>query len=95
MRFMLRPTIILSLLAVAACDEIAVANDPIALADLRGQKSCIKAVSAQTGSAAVAINTTIPVIETNYFIVDVKGAKSWTCVTDENGSATQVAERQA
>ncbi|MGB3243660.1 MAG: hypothetical protein WBB25_03960 [Sulfitobacter sp.] len=92
---MLRPTLILSILALAACDEIAVANDPVALADLRGQKSCVSAVSDQTGAAGVAINTTIPVVETNYFIVDVPNAKSWNCVTDENGAAKQIAERNA
>ena len=93
MRFILRPVLCLSLFAVAACDELAVANDPEALADLRGQKNCVKAVNAQTGGATAVINTTIPVIETNYFIVDVAGAKSWTCLTDEKGMATQIVER--
>ncbi|MBD3663354.1 hypothetical protein [Sulfitobacter aestuariivivens] len=88
----LRSALCLSLLAVAACDEIAVANDPEALADLRGQKSCVRAVVDETGADGVAINTTIPIIETNYFIVDVPNAKSWSCVTDENGRATQIAE---
>jgi len=94
MRFILRPALCLSLLAVAACDEIAVANDPEALADLRGQKSCIKAVNAQTGTTGAVINTSIPVIETNYFIVDVVNGKSWNCVTDEKGAALQIVERR-
>lgn len=95
MRFILRPALCLSLLAIAACDEIAVASDPVALAELRGQKACVKAVSNQTGVAGVAINTTIPVIETNYFIVDVSNAKPWTCLTDDNGNALQIVERNA
>ena len=44
MRHFLRPALCLPLLALAACDEIAVADDPAALADLRGQKSCLAAV---------------------------------------------------
>jgi hypothetical protein len=95
MRFILRPALCLSLLAVAACDELAVANDPEALAELRGQKNCVKAVNAQTNSTAAVINTTIPVIETNYFIVDVPNAQSWNCVTDEKGAAIQIVERRA
>ena len=92
---LLRPALCLSLLAVAACDEIAVANDPEALADVRGQKTCVRAVADQTGASGVSINTTIPVIETNYFIVDVPNAKSWTCLTDKSGRAAQIVERRA
>ena len=95
MRFILRPALCLSLLAVAACDELALANDPEALADLRGQKNCVKAVNAQIGASNAVINTTIPVIETNYFIVDVPNAKSWTCIIDEKGAASQIVERRA
>lgn len=95
MRFFLRPALCLSLLAVAACDELAVANDPEALADLRGSKNCIKAVNAQAGATNAALNTTIPVVETNYFIIDVPGKKSWTCVTDDKGVATQIVKRRA
>ncbi len=92
MHFILRPALGLALLATAACDEIAVANDPEALGDVRGQKSCIRAVSQQTEKTGVTINTTIPVIELNRFIVDVPGAKSWSCVTDANGKATEIVE---
>ena len=92
MRIILRPALGLALLATAACDEIAVANDPEALGDVRGQKSCVRAVSEQTGKAGVTVNNTIPVIELNRFIVDVPGAKSWSCVTDENGKAKEIVE---
>lgn len=94
MRYVLRPALCLSLLAVAACDEVAVAGDPTALAEVRGQKSCVSAVSKESGNAGAVINTTRPVIETGRFIVDVPGAKSWTCVTDANGNATQIVEQQ-
>ena len=88
------PLIALSVLGLAACDELAVANDPTALADLRGQKSCVAAVAKQTGASGVAVNTTLPVVELNRFIIDVPNAASWTCVTDANGAAIEIVERQ-
>ena len=93
MRYFLRPALFLSLLAVAACDEVAVAGDPEALADVRGQKSCVAAVAKESGNAGAVLNTTRPIIETGRFIVDVPGAKSWACVTDANGNATQIVEQ--
>ncbi len=92
MRFILCPALGLALLATAACDEVAVANDPEALGDVRGAKSCIRAVSQHTGKAGVTVNTSIPVIELNRYIVDVRGAKSWSCVTDANGKAKEIVE---
>lgn len=94
MHILTRSVLGFSLLGLVACDELAVANDPVALAELRGQKSCVAAVAGETGAANVAINTTIPVIELNRFIVDVPGAKMWTCVTDESGKAIEIVERQ-
>ena len=91
---LLHPLLVLSLLGLAACDELAVANDPVALADLRGQKSCIAAVSAETGAAGVAVNTPIPVVELNRYIIDVPNAAPWTCVTDAEGNATEIVERR-
>ncbi|MGC1496083.1 MAG: hypothetical protein WA790_09755 [Sulfitobacter sp.] len=94
MRSFMRPALCLSLLAVAACDEIAVAGDPEALSDVRGQKSCVAAVAKESGVAGASINTTVPIIETGRYIVDVPNAKSWTCITDANGKATQIVEQQ-
>lgn len=94
MRSFLRPALCLSLLAVAACDEIAVAGDPEALSDVRGQKSCVAAVAKESGASGATINTTIPIIETGRYIVDVPNSKSWTCITDANGKATQIVEQQ-
>lgn len=87
---LLRPSLCLALLTVAACDEIAVANDPVARAELRGNKSCITAVKKQTGETEVTANTTFPVVETNQFIIDVKGVASWVCYTDDNGRAQEL-----
>ena len=92
MHMFLRPALCLSLLALAACDEIAVANDPVALADVRGSKSCIAAVKKQTGASGVTLNTTLPVVELNRYIIDVAGGNSWTCVTDANNKAIQMVE---
>ena len=92
---LLRPLLCLSLLAIAACDEMAVANDPAARAELRANKSCIAAVKKQTGSASVTANTSLPVVEENQYIIDVAGAISWTCYTDNNGKASQLTELRA
>ncbi len=94
MYFLTRSALVLSLLGLVACDELAVANDPVALAELRGQKSCIAAVAAETGASGVTINTTLPVVELNRFIVDVPNAAMWTCVTDTSGKAIQIVERR-
>jgi len=83
----------LAVLAVSACEEIAVANDPVALAEMRGSKSCISAVKQHTGLEA-ALNTSIPVIETDRYIVNVQDGRRFTCVTDANGSAIEIAERR-
>jgi hypothetical protein len=82
-----------ALIGLAACDEIAVADDPVALAEVRGQKSCVAAVANHTGVAAATLNTSLPVVEVDRFIVDVPGGNSWTCVTDERGKALEIVER--
>ncbi len=95
MPFPLRPALLITLLGLAACDEIAVANDPAALADLRGQKSCLAAVAKETGVSGVAINTSRPVVELYRYIVDVPGAGSWACITDTNGKAIEIVEQRS
>lgn len=90
MRVIMRTALCLGILALAACDELAVANDPAALAELRATKSCIAAVKAQTGAATATLNTTLPIVELNQYVVDVSGAPSWTCFTDDAGKASQL-----
>ena len=90
-----RAALCLPLLGVAACDEVALAGDSGTLSESRGQRTCVRAVADQTKATGVTINTTIPVIEENYFVVDVPNGNSWTCITDESGRATQIAERNA
>jgi hypothetical protein len=95
MKKILRPALCLTLLGLTACDEIAVADNPAALADLRGQKSCVAAVGQQTGAAKVAVNTSRPVVELYRYVVDVPGAASWSCITDQNGKAIEIAEQRS
>ncbi|UOA31860.1 hypothetical protein DSM110093_01635 [Sulfitobacter sp. DSM 110093] len=95
MQKILRPAICLTFFGLAACDEIAVADDPAALADLRGQKSCLAAVGQQTGAAGVAINTTRPVVELYRYVVNVPGGASWSCITDPSGKAIEIAEQRS
>lgn len=92
MHVLMRPALCLCLLAVTACDELAVANDPVALAELRASKSCIAAVKAQTGASSATLNTTLPIVELNQYVIDVPGATSWTCFTDDKGKASQLVE---
>ncbi|MEO0939832.1 MAG: hypothetical protein AAFY38_16900 [Pseudomonadota bacterium] len=85
----------LALLAVAACDEIAVADDPDALAELRGTKSCIRAVQNETGATGATANTELPVVEVNQYIIDVPGQPSWVCYTNDENQAIQLVKLRA
>ena len=89
-----RFALILPLLGLAACDELAVADNPAALAELRGEKSCVAAVKSESGAATVAINTTLPIVEINRFIVDTDTAGQWTCVTNDAGQAIEIVQRR-
>jgi hypothetical protein len=90
----LRATLIVSVLGLAACDEAAVINDPVARAELRATKSCVAAVENETGASGVAINTTIPIIELNQYIVNVPNAPYWTCLTNDEGQAQTIVQNQ-
>lgn len=91
---LLCPALFLSILGLAACDEIAVANDPVARAELRATKSCIAAVENETGVSGATINTTIPIVEVNQYIVNVPNAPYWTCFTNEEGQAQSIVENR-
>tara|TARA_R110002049_G_scaffold23545_6_gene83498 strand:- start:22285 stop:22575 length:291 start_codon:yes stop_codon:yes gene_type:complete len=94
MRYFLRPALCLSLLTIAACDEMAVAGDPAALADVRGQKSCVSAVAKESQEPGAAINAAIPVVELNRYIVSAPKSGLWTCITDANGNAVEIVNQQ-
>ena len=94
MPFFLRATLILSVLGVAACDEVAVSNDPVAQAELRASKSCVSAVEKETGASGLSLNTTIPIIELNQYIVNVPNEPYWTCLTNDEGQAQSIVQHQ-
>lgn len=75
---------------LAACDELAVLDDPDALLDLRGNKSCVRAINRQLDVTTAVANTTLPVVEVNQYIVDVPGGKSYICYTNDAGVAQQI-----
>ncbi len=92
MHFSLRFALCLPFMALTACEEMATTGDPAARAELASQKSCIRAVEKHTGVSGASINTTIPVVETGQFIIDLPGKAPWTCYTDETGAAKQLIE---
>ncbi len=92
MHFPLRFALCLPLMALAACEDMSGASDPSARAETVAERSCIRAVESHTGVSGGKINTTIPIVETNQYIIDLPRAKPWTCYTDETGAAKQLIE---
>lgn len=90
MHFPMRVALFLPFLALSACEDMASAGDPAARAELASQKSCLRAVKKHTGISGATINTTIPIIETNQYIIDLPNLPSWTCYTDETGAAREL-----
>ncbi|WP_372989381.1 hypothetical protein [Sulfitobacter sp.] len=90
MHFSLRLALCLPIMALAACEDMSIANDPVARAEAASQRSCLRAVAKHTGVSGGTINTTLPIVETNQYIVDLPGAPSWTCYTDETGAAKEL-----
>lgn len=90
MQFPLRFALCLPILALAACEDMSTASDPAARAEISAQRGCIRAVQKHTGVSGGVINTTIPIVETNQYIVDLPGQDPWTCYTDDTGAAKQL-----
>lgn len=79
-----------ALTALAACDPAEFDADPDVRLEARGARTCVTAVRNQTGEAA-ALNTVLPVVEANQFIVDVASKNQrWVCTTDDAGTAKQL-----
>jgi precorrin-4 methylase len=92
MRNFTRPALILcaAAMALSACDPAEYDADPDVRRDARANRTCIAAVAAQTGAAA-QLNTDLPVVEVNQYIIDVPtGQQRWMCRTDDEGTATQL-----
>lgn len=92
MRYFTRPALILCMatMALAACDPAEFDADPDIRRDARANRTCVNAVSEQAGSAA-QLNTTLPIVEVNQYIIDVPAAQArWMCRTDDEGTANQL-----
>jgi hypothetical protein len=75
---------------LSACDVAEFDEDPDVRRDARANRTCVTAVAAQTGSPA-QLNTGLPVVEINQYIVDVPAVQErWMCRTDDEGTATQL-----
>ncbi|UWR23875.1 hypothetical protein [Sulfitobacter sp. S190] len=89
----LRPATLLctAALALAACDPAEFDSDPDVRRDARANRTCTNAVADQTGDRAAVLNTTLPVVEINQYIIDVPSTGDrWMCRTDDDGKATQL-----
>lgn len=78
------------LVGLSACAELDA--DPDVRLDAKASRTCLAAIKKHTGAATVTMNTTLPVVEVNQYIVDVAGASSWTCLTNDDGQAQQFYE---
>ena len=78
------------LIGLSACAEFDA--DPDVRLDAKAGRTCIAAIKKHTSASAVSMNTTLPVVEVNQYIIDVEGGSSWTCLTDDNGRAQQFYE---
>lgn len=78
-------------LTLAACDPAEFDPDPDVRAEARSNRKCVAAVKKQTGSATASVNTTIPVVEFNQFLIDVPKA-TWVCIADDEGNPKQLYE---
>ncbi|MGB5862878.1 MAG: hypothetical protein WBG95_01110 [Sulfitobacter sp.] len=93
MRFFTRPALILCMatVALAACDPAEFDTDPDVRRDARANRKCVDAVSKQTGDATAKLNTTLPIVEINQYIVDTPATQGrWMCRTDDEGNAKQL-----
>ena len=88
MHISLRAALCLPFLALAACEDMSTTggSDP----EGPSKRSCIRAVEKHTGKSGGTLNTTIPIVETGQYIVDIPGGPSWTCYTDETGAAREL-----
>lgn len=86
-------TLCAALTALAACDPAELDPDPEVRAEARGARKCVAAVREQTADASSVLNTTLPIVEINQFIVDVPGKNSrWLCQTNDAGTPQELLE---
>ncbi|WP_298863742.1 hypothetical protein [uncultured Sulfitobacter sp.] len=93
MRYFTRPALILCMatMALTACDPAEFDSDPDVRRDARANRKCVIAVKAQTKDEASQLNTTLPIVEVNQYIVDAPTLQErWMCRTDDAGEPTQL-----
>lgn len=93
MRSMIRATALLcaGMMTLAACDPAEFDPDPDVRRDARASRTCQAAVKDQTADAAVRLNTSLPIVEINQYIIDAPTAEEqWMCRTDDAGTAIQL-----
>ena len=87
-----RPALILCMaaMALAGCDPAVFEPDPDVRRDARANRTCVSAVTAETGSPS-QLNTTLPIVEINQYIIDVPTTQErWMCRTEDDGIASQL-----
>lgn len=92
MTYMTRTALLLAMatMALTACDPAEFDRDPDVRRDARANRTCVAAVNEQT-SAKSQLNTTLPIVEVNQYIIDVpSNQERWMCRTDDEGNATQL-----
>ncbi|MCX7565539.1 hypothetical protein OS189_04180 [Sulfitobacter sp. F26169L] len=78
-------------MALAACDPAEFDPDPDVRRDARANRKCVVSVKEQTGDAASRLNTTLPIVEINQYIIDAPTLQErWMCRTDDEGNPTQL-----
>ncbi|KIN69492.1 hypothetical protein Z948_3237 [Sulfitobacter donghicola DSW-25 = KCTC 12864 = JCM 14565] len=78
-------------LALSACDPAEFDPDPDVRRDARANRKCVAAIKEQTGDATAQINTTLPIVEVNQYIIDSPANQErWMCRTDDEGTPTQL-----
>ncbi|MEM6760012.1 MAG: hypothetical protein AAF601_11105 [Pseudomonadota bacterium] len=87
MRHISLVALMLSLVALAACEDLETSNDPDARSEARGNKSCIRAVNRETGVTGATANTTLPVVEVNQYAITAGDGTRYICYTNDLQSA--------
>lgn len=93
MYFFTRPALFagIAIFGLSACDIAEFDADPDVRRDARANRKCVDDVRKQTGDALTQLNTTLPIVEINQYIIDVPTLQErWMCRTDDEGTPTQL-----
>jgi hypothetical protein len=93
MRIFTPTTLILctAILTVSACDPAEFDTDPDVRRDARANRKCVLEVQEIAKDPAAQLNTTLPIVEINQYIIDAPTQQErWMCRTDDEGNPTQL-----